>query len=171
MKFWISVLLSLIFIPAAADSDMRVSAVEIVGYGIIDARITQRDQPSTARALAKDIVKGVTVTEYTTNIPAQLGTTFGIQYLINSSPKGGAFPVTCVILFPEGGLVDSQGRTYRRSSEKLNITIGKKTFYGYGFDEPWELVPGEWVFQIWYKDTRLAQKKFTVMLPESEAKS
>ena len=171
MRFWIPVLLSLSWMPAGADTSLRVSAVEIVGYGIFTARETRRDKPSTSTALAKDSVRGITFTKYTAEIPALLGTTFGIQYLINSSPRGSAFPVTCVIIFPEGGLVDPRGRVYRRSSEKLNVHIGRKTLYGYGFDRPWELVPGEWVFQIWHKDIRLAQKKFTVSLPEAEAET
>lgn len=169
MRLWTAVFLSLTCIQATAETSIRVRAVEIVGYGIVTVRVTKRDKPTTATSLGKDSVKGITFIEYTTKIPSILGTTFGIQYLINSSPKGSGFPVTCVILFPEGGLVDPRGRTYRKSSEKLTITIGKKTFYGYGFDEPWEMVPGEWVFQVWHKEMRLAQKKFTILPPETES--
>jgi len=32
-----------------------------------------------------------------------------------------------------------------------------------GLDEPWEVVPGEWVFEIWYKDARLIRKTFSVV--------
>lgn len=156
---------------ASAETAMRVRAVEIVGYGIFTARETTRVQASTARALAADGVKGVTFTKYTTEIPAVLGTTFGIQYLINGTPKGAGFKVISVILFPEPGLVNPRGRTYRKSTEETTTLIGKKSLYGYGFDEPWELVPGEWIFQIWHNDVRLAQKKFNVFLPELEVES
>lgn len=171
MRLWIPLFLSLAWMQASAETVVRVRAVEIVGYGMFTARETTRLHASTARALAVDGVKGVTFTKYTTEIPAVLGTTFGIQYVINTTPKGGGFKVTCVILFPEPGLVNPRGRTYKKSTEKITTLIGKKSLYGYGFDEPWELVPGEWVFQIWHKDIRLAQKKFNVFLPELEAET
>ncbi len=159
-------------VQASAEKTMRVRAVEIVAYGIFTARETTRLGPSTAQAPAADGVKGVTFSEnYTSEIPAVLGTTFGIQYLINSSPKGGRIKVTCVIVFPEGGLVDRRGRIYKKSTEKITTFIGRKTLYGYGFDEPWELVPGEWTFQIWHNDVRLAQKTFTVLPPGPKAET
>ncbi len=165
MRLLIPVLLSLTCLQAGAETTTLVRAVEIVGYGIYTAREKVRVQPSTADAPGADGVKGVTFTEYTTEIPAVLGTSFGIQYLINSSPKGGGMKVTCVILFPDAGLVDPRGRIYKKSTETITSRIGRKSLYGYGFDEPWELVPGEWVFQIWHKGARLAQKKFTVLPP------
>jgi hypothetical protein len=169
MRICLAVFLALTSIQAGADSALRVRAVEIVGYGIFTARETTRDDRRNGPALKGDKVEGITFTDYTTNIPAQLGTSFGIQYLINSSPKGAAFPVTCVILFPEGGLVNPRGRVFQESSEELTTRIGRKTIYGYGFDEPWEMVAGEWVFEIWHKDTRLARKKFNVILFEPDA--
>ena len=168
MRIFPAVFLALAVAQAGADTSLRVRAVEIVGYGIFTARETARDDRRSGPPLAGDVVKGITFTDYTTTIPAQLGTSFGIQYLINSSPKGASFPVTCVILFPEGGLVNPRGRVFQDSSEDLTTVIGRKTIYGYGFDEPWELVPGEWVFEIWHKDTRLARKTFNVVLFEPE---
>lgn len=146
-------------------ADMTISAVEIVGYGIFTARSVERDRRSTASSPAKDTVEGVHFVEFTNDIPGKLGIGFGFQYIINTSPKGGSIDVTTVIIFPEGGLVDPRGRVYERSSEKQQVPIGRKIFYGYGFDEPWEIVPGEWIFQVWHRKAKIAQKKFTVHPP------
>ena len=146
-------------------ADMTISAVEIVGYGIFTARSTERDQRATPTSPGRDLVEGVRFVEFTSDIPGELGTGFGFQYIINSSPKGQLIDVTTVIIFPEGGLVDARGRVYKRASEKQRVPIGRKIFYGYGFDEPWEIVPGEWIFQVWHRKAKIAQKKFTVFVP------
>jgi hypothetical protein len=40
--------------------------------------------------------------------------------------------------------------------------VGKKVGYTYSFDEPWEAVPGNWSFQLWYREKKLAEQKFVV---------
>ena len=33
---------------------------------------------------------------------------------------------------------------------------------GYGFDEPWEVVPGTWTLEIWQGDRKLLEKSFEI---------
>ena len=40
---------------------------------------------------------------------------------------------------------------------------------GYGLDQPWEMIPGKWRFEIWSGDRLLAEQSFTVV-PAEEAK-
>ena len=91
---------------------------------------------------------------------------FGVEYMVNTNKKGRPLDIVAVITFPEPGLVQPNGRTYKESRQKEKIKIGEPAFYGYGFDEEWEKVPGEWVFEIFHKKARLVKQRFHVSLPE-----
>ncbi|MCH8257082.1 MAG: DUF3859 domain-containing protein [Proteobacteria bacterium] len=146
--------------------ELRVNAAEIVGYGIFDTSSTVPGRRFTASSIAQDNVKGVRFIEYTTDIPAQLGLNFGIQYVINSSPRGQHIRLTSVVKFPQGGLQRPRGRLYAESRDTHEVAIGRKVLHGYGFDEEWEMVPGTWIFELWYRDARLIKKTFNVYLPD-----
>lgn len=152
---------------ATAETDIQIRAAEVIGYGIFEARSTSRSAGFRSTAPAADAVKGVRFVEFTNDIPAKLGTGFGLQYVINSSPKGARLNVTNVIRFPGDGLEAPGGRRYEVSEEERTITLGERDFYGYAFDEEWEIIPGEWVFEVWYKNARLIRKTFTVVAAES----
>lgn len=97
-----------------------------------------------------------------------MGTEFGIEYKINTKPKNRPIAVTTIIRFPEPGLKQPRGRTYLVSRETQRKAIGEPHLHGYGFDEEWEMVPGEWVFEVWHKKAKLVSKTFTVYDPNEE---
>jgi len=161
-------LLGLLFcfaVPSASATDLQVRAAELVGYGIFEARDMGSSSSATSRAYRSDGVSRVRFTDYTNEIPGELGVNFGIQYVVNTTPKGRPMQVRQVIRFPEGGLQVPGGRHYTESEQKGQITIGRKAFYGFGFDEPYEIIPGEWAIEIWHGSARLISKKFTVLPP------
>jgi len=90
------------------------------------------------------------------------------HYVINSRPQGKPIRVTSVIKFPEAGLQRPGGRLYTESRDTHEVLIGRKALHGYGFDEEWEIVPGIWIFELWYRDARLIKKTFKVYLPYVE---
>lgn len=48
----------------------------------------------------------------------------------------------------------------------MTRTIGREAGYvDYGFDDPWELVPGTWTIELWHGDRKLATQSFTVVRP------
>lgn len=147
-------------------TDLQVRAAEITGYGIFEARNEGTQRGFRSNAPAADGVTSVRFTEFTNDIPARLGTNFGFQYVINSTPRGATMHVTNVIRFPGEGLQQPNGRTWKESREDAPIKIGQRQFYGYGFDEAWEVVPGEWVFEVWHKDARIIRKTFNVVAVE-----
>jgi hypothetical protein len=158
--------LTIISLECAA-TDFVISAVEILGYGIVESRSSKSRIGYSKESIAIDAVEDIRLLQHTSDIPGVLGTEFGMLYKINSTPKGAQFQVTSVIKFPEGGLTDEKGKVYEQATETFNVAIGERSFYCFGFDEQWEIVPGKWVFQIWHKNSRLAQRTFNVLPQES----
>jgi hypothetical protein len=152
----------------ALAADVLIRAAEIVGYGIFDTSSSVSERGFSSSSLAKDNVRGVRFLEYTTDIPGKLGTNFGFQFIVNSTPIGKAIRVTTVIKFPEQGMQQPKGRHYAESRDTHEVILGQKSLHGYGFDEEWEIVPGTWVFELWYRDARLIKKTFTVLEPTLE---
>ncbi len=88
---------------------------------------------------------------------------FGIEYQINTKPRGRPIQITTIIRFPEPGLINPRGHSYLVSKETNMVEIGHPHLHGYGFDEEWELVPGEWIFEVWHKKAKLISKTFNVV--------
>ena len=169
MKKIIAVAVCVLLPVLASAQETRetfVSAAQVVSYGIFKSRYQSRQKGFTDASPAADTVEGVRFIKVTNQIPAELNLGFGIEYIVNTRPKGQPIRVTAVIKFPEGGLIQPHGRTYKESRESMRINIGEPIFYGYGFDEEWEMVPGEWTFEVWYKKSRLVRKRFTVLPAE-----
>lgn len=154
---------------ASAQTELLVGPVEIVGYGIFDPRYSGSVSSSTDERIGVEGVDGGRFTHFTTTVEAQPERVFGIQYVINSEPRGAMFEVIQVIEIPGDGIRTPRGRVYKRMRDKVDVEIGKKVFFGYGFDEPWEIVPGQWKIQLWHKTYKLAEQRFNVVLPAGEA--
>ncbi len=165
-KFFRSLLMGLVvIISQISHADVVVRAAEITAFGVFTEYGKQFERGYNAAGPGTDSVEYVRFVDFSSKIPGEVGTSFGIQYVIHSTPKGKPFKVKAVIIYPGEGLVTPNGDVYKSSSEKMTIKLGEKNFYGFGFDKAWEVVPGEWIFQIQHKDTLLAQKKLTVLAP------
>ncbi len=153
---------------AAPAADLQIRAADILGSGVFRTKSQARHTGFTKSTMAADRVTGVEFTEITNEIPGVLGTNFGFEYQINSNPRGKDIEIRSVVIFPEGGLKKPGGRVYEKSVQRQTVKIGRKSLHGYGFDEPWEIVPGDWIFEIWYKNARVIKKTFTVVaVPEA----
>ena len=150
---------------ASFATDLFVSAVEVLGYGVVESRISKSRMGFSKESMAVDGVDNVRFVTLSRDIPGVLGTKFGLQYRINSTPKGAMFEVSSIIIFPPGGLVNKQGKVFEQASETFEVPVGEQLFYGFGFDEEWEIVPGEWKIQIWHNNARMIERKFNIQLP------
>lgn len=140
--------------------EVEVNAAEIVGYGIFEA-IQVGDTAARGSSTPQGSVGNVRFVHFSNEIPAVLGTQFGFQYVLSTSPRG-LVDITYVIQFPEPGLVQHNGQTHQEARYHDRVPTGRKLLHGYGFDEAREMLPGEWVFEIWHKKVRLIRKTFTV---------
>lgn len=150
-----------------AATDIRINAVEVLSWGMFEFGSASRHADFSRTTAGIDKVKGVEFVEYTNDIPMEPHVNFGFQYILNTAPKGRFIDVTHIIKFPGEGLRTPGGRVYKQSTEQLDIRIGRPTLHGYGFDFDWEMIPGDWVFEVWHRDARLVRKTFHIVPPDS----
>ncbi len=161
----VSVMLFLLVTPLV-QSDLVIRAVEITAFGVFEEYGKKFERGYSASGPGTESLDYVRFVSFSNQIPGELGISFGIQYVIHSTPKGKPFKVTGVITYPGKGLVAPNGEVYKISKEEMVVKLGEKNFYGFGFDKPWEIVPGEWKFQIKRNEAILAQKTLIVLEPE-----
>ncbi len=66
-------------------------------------------------------------------------------------------------MLPNPGFLESGKPPLKRIDRTDNGVIGDTTYVSYGFDDPWELVPGPWILEIWSGDRKLTSQTFTVV--------
>jgi hypothetical protein len=130
--------------------------------GIIDDPKT-----GTGKAVSKPVIQHL---KSTARIPLIKSAQIYLQYRIWSLPDQPAYvDLRRVMKHPKMMLPDgsiSTGSDYMiKGKVSANQVIG---YTGYGLDEDYELVEGDWVFQIWYKDKMLVEQKFTTYYPDKE---
>lgn len=151
---------------AAAAQTAKVDRIQIDGAGITEVASEKRVQDRDAASGHRIETKGVRLKEATTRIPAIFGTRFGMIYSVVGHPRDAIVSFKRVTIFPQVGLLNpSTGqRTYRQEA-MFQDRIGVQSYRGYYLNNEWEVVPGEWVIQVWDGNRMLAEQKFTLYLP------
>lgn len=148
---------------SAEARHVQVNNIEISDYGIYGGRkVVKMKQPG-APTGSKNMVKTIFLVNETTDIPATLGTRFGLRFVVNGSPPNEVVFITKVVILPKEGLKvpNKENRIYKYE-RKMKTKIGLSEFTGYTFDNEWETIPGKWTIQLWYDGKKMAEKLFTV---------
>jgi hypothetical protein len=150
--------------PAAATAgDIRVERIDIVDAGIYTVATGEETADPDAPTGTIAAPTTATLVEATTAIPGRRGLEFGLRYVIVGEPAGAEVSLDFVIAYPAPGLVDpAEPEPLRESRFTRPKQIGETIYLGYGFENDWEIVPGEWRFEIWYEGSRLAERRFAV---------
>mgnify|MGYP003323578533 CR=1 FL=1 len=150
-------------VATATGAEAPLHASELVSYGIFSAK--SENNGLLDNGVPVTTVSEVLFNEYTHIIPAELGTNFGFQYIIHGSSNG-ATNVSHHIMFPALGLTTPVGERHTQFVSEEEVIVGHRVLHGYSFDEPWEMVPGDWVFEVWHNDSKLLRQVFTVTTNE-----
>ena len=144
----------------------QIKTVEIVAYGIYtaDLQSATRDSHGVLQNLSTNFRRETA----TTNVPAQIGVRFGFEYKVVGKPAGKIVSLKKVTVFPPEGLRSpTVAQPLQHSDITVTPKIGEKTYVGYRFDDPWELVPGPWRIELWDGDRKVAERIFTVTAPST----
>ncbi len=158
MKSYITCLAMLFLILGCAGSQVdsqKIFGAEILDYGICNINLKETVSSDTTASGGYNITEGVVFISKTTNIPAEKGLSFGIKYVINGEPEGSKVTLKVVAIDPP-----IKGKT--KSSAIVDAKIGTWRAEHYTFNESYEMVKGEWIFQIYHKEHLLIEKSFMV---------
>jgi hypothetical protein len=130
--------------------------------GVIDDPST-----STGKSVLKPVVELVRSTD---RIPLIKGGQMYLQYRIWPLPAQPAYAdLRRVLKHPAMTLPDGSVSTGSDYMIKGKVSSSQAIGYtGYGLDEDYELVEGDWIFEIWYQDKKLIDQKFTTYRPGEE---
>jgi hypothetical protein len=130
--------------------------------GLIDDAKT-----GTGKAVSKPVIQQIKSTE---RIPLIRGAQMYLQYRIWYFPDIPAhINLRRVLKHPPMTLPDGSVSTGSDYMIKAKVTVNQVIAYtGYGLDEDYEMVEGDWVFEIWHHDKKLVEQKFTTYRPDKE---
>jgi len=142
--------------------------VEITWAGTyVGNRVTS--QPG-ADGIIQHQVSNFVLLDATTRVPARQGVRFGIQLRVSGVPASGLVELRRILRYPPpGAQIPSHSAPLPYDEVELQCTAVEECMTGYGLDQPWEMIPGKWRFEIWSGDRLLAEQSFTVV-PAEEAK-
>ena len=146
-------------IHAASPQDYQYSC-EIINYGLFseetgNARFSEKEKPS---VLSKNIIGFI---KEATEIPLKMGTHFGFSYIVKTNSPQPALDLKFTAQHPEmqNPKTNKVENSYEYETTKIT---DRENFFGFIFEEEFELVEGDWLFQILYEDSVLCQKGFKV---------
>ena len=151
--------------PARA-AEARVERIDLVAAGFYDAAaahvVRTTAAPGAAGGKSNDLAD-VALMNPPPAATARVGIGFGVRFRTSGEPRGGQATLRSVWKTPPPGIHNpGNDNTYRVSVVDFTTAIGSVQWRGYGFDQPWEVVPGIWTIEIWQGDRKLLEHSFTI---------
>jgi hypothetical protein len=146
-------------IANAAD----ISKIKILEYGIFEAQQTRSVEARDTSSGVISLLNNIKLVKETNTIFADIGTRFGIRYSVEGDINGANVEISVKVLHPR--MVNpSNNKELTLDQWTIYKEIGKNGYSGWTFDHSWELVPGDWIIQLWCADRKLAEQSFTIFL-------
>jgi hypothetical protein len=146
------------FLVNAADRPLA----EILDYGIYAGGNNQTIVDTNApTGLVLQGQGGLQLEKQTTTIPARLGLQFGFRFVVHGKSDE-HLNLHVVWLYPEITDKTSGKKSKRFDADCSGKAEDKNSSILWTFTEPSELVPGEWVFQVFQGRDKILEKKFVV---------
>jgi len=126
------------------------------------------DDPKTTTG--KGVSKPVITRDRTVErIPLVRDKYMAYQYRLSDLPGKGRVKLRRVLKHPVFNLPDGSTSTGSDFTVIKKLDRGKVFAYdAYALNEDYEMVEGEWFFQIWYKGKKLVEQRFTTYHPDKE---
>jgi len=154
----------LAFGPAALAAEKpvtKVTGAKVLDYGVFSSTVTKREKLTTVADGIRDAAKDFKLLRRGARVEAELGTGFGLRYVLAGAPKGAAVLVDVVVRHPEMVNPDTQ-LPMTHSTAQYERRIGAVEHTVWSFDTPAGLVPGEYVIEILHQGRSLARQAFQV---------
>lgn len=161
MKF-VAAYIALLLSVSLANAQ-HVTGIDVTEYGIyaVEKTACKRDAQGIERCDRSDIRHAAS----TWTVPASIGTEFGLRYRVLGTPAGAKLTIKRVWLLPKPGFRPPSAPAIDHLDRFDSVAIGNDTLVTYGFDDPWELLPGPWIIKFYYGDRLLGERQFKMVKP------
>jgi len=140
-----------------------------LGIGQADAQTPRVDQVSILEAGIYELgpSNSLQFVRSSTEVPGQVGVRFGFRYVVRGPESALPIEILLVTRLPQrlGQIDPATGQRRFRVEEFAKVRVGGTNVSGYSFDAAWEVVLGEWVFEIWAAGLKRAEQRFNVVRP------
>ncbi len=137
---------------------------ELIGYGLYSISSKSNSFPAQETASGKKNLARVALRLQTTKVELKQGTVFGFEYILSNLPDTNKkLYLDTIVYHPK--MINAQGKAYYVSRYKQPMRPKNgvyKDSLTYSLSEEYEMVAGEWVFEIRYQDQPVISKKFSV---------
>ena len=147
------------FISAAEEVHIYITE-----YGIYEA-VIEKNKATLETASGVSNLKEPKLIEQTVKIPAALGKRFGYRFIVSGDIQEKSVDIVLRVRSPRITRPSDNKEFSVQEVLLKKILLGQKQYVDYGLSNSWELVPGLWSMQLFYKDKLLAEKTFTVYAP------
>ena len=155
-----------------ATIETKMPRGSVFEYGIYNpqrkGRVLDSLETNTGKVVRKPVLE---LSETTNRIPMVKDTYFAYRYRLLDLPKEEVkkpvVELRKVLIHPEMTLPNGSTSTGWDRMFRGRTSVGQViAFDGYAFNEDYELVAGDWTFQIWFREQMLVEQKFVVYQPE-----
>lgn len=141
----------------------------ILRYGIFSkvsgGNPIESSETSTGKALSKLVMTFIRETD---RIPIKKDGILGYQYRLSNLPDAPSVQLRRVLKHPAFTLPDGTVNTGSDYTITRRVEHNEVFSYDiYALNEDYEMVEGEWIFQIYYGDTLLVEQKFVTYWAET----
>jgi hypothetical protein len=89
-----------------------------------------------------------------------------LRYVVQGAALGDQVDIQLITRFPASGLTNPlTGASNTESQYSIRTAIGAVRYREFRFDQSWEMIPGEWVFEFWHAGRKIGSQKFCVVQP------
>ncbi len=144
-------------IKTSKDSFSDVNSI-ILEYGICatDALYNQKMEASPSGNYTR--LTGFKLLEQTDTIPAKIGQEFGVHYILKSDVTK-SITIEQIWNFPKA-IINKEGKVFTQLRYEVNKTTNSRTYSTYILEKDYEIVKGEWTYQMRYAGKKLYERKF-----------
>ena len=156
----------MLFASVTQSKESTILSIDILEYGMFDSTIIKKQVAENTSAGVSNLIKDFKLIKQTTDIPGKLGNQFGLKFAAKGIAAKAKIKLSVKLIHPmtvnpetKKEVTEEQWTAYAKVAGE-----GCSGCTGWTFDYPWEIVPGKWIFQLWYEDNKLAEKTFTIHL-------
>jgi len=131
-----------------------------LSHGIYISTVDSIDSSKYSQIGHHSFVKDVDLLFVTDTINGEIGTHFGIEYMVKT-PFDTSLNIKKVWIFPDK-MIGENGKKYYQLKRDLTIDTNASLFTSYGFDNDFEIIPGKWILRLYCNSKLLYEKIFII---------